>query len=31
VVVTPADGILHAEVKGDLATMLVLAAETKKP
>ena len=30
VVVTPVDGILHAEVKGDLATMLVLAAETKE-
>jgi site-specific DNA recombinase len=30
VVVTPVDGVLEAEVKGDLATMLVLAAETKK-
>jgi site-specific DNA recombinase len=27
---TPVDGVLHAEVKGDLATMLVLASETKK-
>ena len=24
VVLTPVDGVLHAEVKGDLATMLVL-------
>ena len=30
VVMTPVNGVLHAEVKGDLATMLVLAAETKK-
>lgn len=30
VVMTPVDGVLHAEVKGDLATMLVLASETKK-
>ena len=30
VVMTPKDGELHAEVKGDLATMLVLASETKK-
>ncbi len=30
VVMTPEDGVLNAEVKGDLATMLVLAAETKK-
>ena len=30
VVMTPADGVLHAEVKGDLATMLVLASETRR-
>ena len=26
----PVDGVLHAEVKVDLATLLVLTAETKK-
>lgn len=30
VVMTPVDGVLHAEVKRDLATMLVLASETEK-
>ncbi|WP_082543207.1 hypothetical protein [Sphingomonas sp. Leaf339] len=30
VVVTPVDGVLHAKVKGDLATMLVLASDKKK-
>ncbi|TPG10445.1 hypothetical protein EAH84_12740 [Sphingomonas oligophenolica] len=30
VVMTPVDGVLHAEVRGDLATMLILASETKK-
>lgn len=30
VVMTPQDGVLHAEVKGDLATMLVLASETRR-
>jgi site-specific DNA recombinase len=31
VVMTPVDGVLHTEVKGDLATMLVLASETRRP
>ena len=30
VVMTPVDGALQAEVKGDLATMLVLASETRR-
>ena len=29
-VVTPVDGVLRAEVKGDLATMLVLVSDKKK-
>lgn len=30
VVMMPQDGVLHAEVRGDLATMLVLASETRR-
>lgn len=31
VMLTPRDGVLHAEVKGDLATMLILASGTHQP